>query len=376
MIPMADIKAQYAPLQDQIMETLQRVYQDCHFILGENVTALEKEIAEVCQAKYGIAVNSGTDALIISLAALGVGPGDEVITTPFTFVATIEAVVLLGATPVFVDIDPKTFNLDPELIEKKISPRTRAIMPVHLYGQCADMDAILEVANKHGIKVVADGAQAIGSTYKGKGIGRYGDLVTLSFFPTKNLGASGDGGMILTNDAELDARVRSLRFHGMDETYSYQYVGFCSRLDEVQAAVIRVKLPYLDEWNGKRRANAAKYIEAFKDTDITAPYVNPDCHHIFHQFTLRFPKRDELQAELKKAEVSSAVYYPKALHLQKAYEYLGYSHGDLPEAEKTSKEVLSIPVFPELKSEQVETVASAVVEAVQKISSESAVGAG
>lgn len=363
-IPIANPKAQYLALKNEIAAAVEQVFDSCSFILGPNVNALEQEVPEFCEARFGIGVNSGTDAIVVALAAAGIGPGDEVITTPFTFVATTEAIMIVGAKPVYVDIDPTTFNLDPSLIEEKITPRTKAILPVHLYGQCADIESIEEIARKHGLKLISDGAQAIGSMHKGKGIGAFGDASTLSFYPTKNLGGCGDGGMVLTNDEELYARAKSLRFHGMDGAYSYQYVGYCSRLDELQAAVLRVKLKKIREWNDARRANAAYYIEELKDLPIELPIAKPENYHIYHQFTIRFAKRDELKEKLQQKGIGSAVFYPSPLHVQKAYTSLGYKEGDFPESERAAREVLSLPIFPELTRAELEEVASAVRESV------------
>ena len=286
-IPVANPRAQYLALRDEISAAVQQVLDSCHFILGENVTAVEEEIPKLCDARFGVAVNSGTDAIVIALAACGIGPGDEVITTPFTFVATTEAILIVGAKPVYVDIDPETFNLDASLVEGRITDRTRAILPVHLYGQCADVEHIVSIAERHGLKVVSDGAQAIGAKHHGKGIGAYPDASTLSFYPTKNLGACGDGGMLLTNDENVASMARSLRAHGMVGGYSYEHVGYCSRMDEVQAAVLRVKMSRVNEWNEGRRANAAFYLEALKDLPIKLPVPKPENWHVYHQFTIR-----------------------------------------------------------------------------------------
>jgi len=366
-IPIANPKAQFLALKDEITTAVLQVFESCHFILGENVTELENEIPGLCDAKYGITVNSGTDAITIALAACGVGPGDEVITTPYTFVATTEAIMIVGAKPVYADIDPETFNLDPKSIEDKITDKTKAILPVHLYGQCADIEKIEAIAKKHNLKLVSDGAQAIGSKHKGKGIGSYGDASTLSFYPTKNLGGCGDGGMVLTNSEEVTRMCKSLRFHGMDATYSYEHVGYCSRMDEIQAAILRVKLKKLLEWNEARRFNAAYYLEHLSDLPLTLPVSKPENFHIYHQFTLRFAKRDELKAKLAERGVGSAVFYPSPLHLQRAYASLGYKEGDFPEAEKAASEVLSLPVLPELTREELETVTKAVRESVLEL---------
>ncbi len=366
---MANPKAQTDALRDEIASAIDSVLESGQFILGPNVSALEEEVPAVCNSRFGVAVNSGTDAIVIALAAAGVGPGDEVITTPFTFVATTEAIMIVGAKPVYVDIDPRDFNLNADLVEQAITERTKAILPVHLYGQCAQVERLEQVAKRYGLKLIADGAQAIGSKHKGKGIGAFGDAVTLSFYPTKNLGACGDGGMVLTNDPELCARAKSLRFHGQDSAYSYQYVGYCSRLDEIQAAILRVKLKYLESWNAARIANATYYLEALRDLPLQLPVANSDNYHTYHQFTIRFPKRDELKAKLAEMDIGSAVFYPSPLHVQKAYAQLGYKEGDFPEAERAAKEVLSLPVFPELTSSQREQVVEAVRKCVQELSS-------
>jgi len=372
-IPMANPKAQYVALREEIASAVQSVFDSCQFILGPNVSALEEEVSRTCGARFGIAVNSGTDAIVIALAAAGVGPGDEVVTTPFTFVATAEAVMIVGATPVFIDIDPGDFNLDPDLIEDKITSRTKAILPVHLYGQCAEIERIEEIARRHGLKLISDGAQAIGSKHKGKGIGAYGDAATLSFYPTKNLGGAGDGGMVLTNREDVAEKAKSMRFHGTDGSFAYQsfglaqYVGFCSRLDEIQAAVLRVKLKRLDQWNAARAANAAYYIDALEGLPLELPVAKPENHHAYHQFTVRFARRDELKAKLAERGVGAAVFYPSPLHLQRAYARLGYKPGDFPEAEKAASEVLSLPVFPELSPDDRETVAGAVRDCVEEL---------
>lgn len=366
-IPIANPKAQYLALKDEIAAAVGQVFDSCHFILGDNVTAIEEGIPPICDAKYGISVNSGTDALVIALAACGIGPGDEVITTPYTFVATTEAIMIVGAKPVYIDIDPTDFNLDADRIESAITERTKAIMPVHLYGQCANIGKMEAIAKKHNLKLVADGAQAIGSKHNGKGIGAYGDASTLSFYPTKNLGACGDGGMVLTNDEKVRERSHSLRFHGMDGGYTYERIGYCSRLDEIQAAILNVKMKRIVEWNEGRRANAAYYLEVLKDLPMILPVSKPENYHIYHQFTLRYAKRDQLKAKLAEKGVGSAIFYPSPLHLQKAYACLGYKKGDFPVAEKVTSEVLSLPVFPELTRENVERVAEAVRESVEEL---------
>ena len=367
VIPIANPKAQYLTIKDEISQAVAGVFEGCQFILGDNVKSLEQEVPPLCDAKFGVTVNSGTDAIVIALAACGVGPGDEVITTPYTFVATTEAIMIVGAKPVYVDIQPDTFNLEPAQIEAKITERTKAILPVHLYGQCADIEEIEAIAKKHNLKLVGDGAQAIGSMHKDKGIGAFGDAATLSFFPTKNLGACGDGGMVLTNDENVEHMCRSLRFHGMNNGYSYERVGYCSRMDEIQAAVLRVKLKRMKQWNEGRRANAAHYLEQLADLPLKLPQAKPENYHIYHQFTIRFEKRDELKTALAERGVGAGIYYPSPLHLEKAYASLGYKVGDLPQAEKAAAEVLSLPVFPELAREDVEQVAKAVRESVGEL---------
>lgn len=359
-VPMADLQGQYQRIKGELDSAVLAVMAKCQFGLGDNVKALEQEIAALSGAKHGIGVASGTDAIALSLVALGVGPGDEVITTPFTFVATTEVIALIGAKPVYADIDPDTFNLDPKQIESKITKRTKAILPVHLYGQAADVTAISETAAKHGLRVIYDGAQAICSETLGKPVGVFGDAMTLSFFPTKNLGGAGDGGMALVNDDEAAEKLRFLRFHGSGGTYSYRYVGYCSRLDEIQAAALRTKLPYLGEWTDARRRNAQEYESLLSDIAIKLPEEKAGNKHVYHQFTIRSSERDELRPYLKTKEIDSGVYYPSPLHLEEAYRYLGYGPGDFPEAERACKEVLSLPVFPELTDQQLAHVAGSI----------------
>ncbi len=356
---MADLRAQYRSLEAEINAAVLDVLGKCSFILGETVTKLEEDIAALCGAKYGIAVNSGTDAITIALAAAGVGPGDEVITTPFTFVATTESICLVGAKPVYADIDPVTYNINTVAVEKAISPKTKAILPVHLYGQCANMDEIMEIAARHNLKVICDGAQAIGATYRGRPIGELGDACTLSFYPTKNLGGAGDGGMILTNSDELAEAARSLRDHGRSATYAYERIGFCSRLDGIQAAVLGVKLTKLKEWNESRRTHGHAYTAALEGSSITAPTELAGNYHVYHQYTIRTGNRDIVQSTLKNAGIGCAVYYPSPLHVQPAYAFLGYKEGDFPAAELASREVLSLPVHPELREEQVAEIVKA-----------------
>jgi dTDP-4-amino-4,6-dideoxygalactose transaminase len=332
------------------------------FVLGEEVTHLEDEIAHLCGVRHGVGVNSGTDALLLSLLALGVGPCDEVITTAFTFFATSETIALTGAKPVFVDIKPDSFNIDPAAIEAAVTPRTRAIIPVHLYGQLADMDAIKAIADRHGLAVLEDAAQGVGASYKGRPCGSFGNLAALSFYPTKNLGAFGDGGMVITNDDALAEKVRLLRSHGSGGSYYYRVLGYNSRLDEVQAAVVRVKLRHLPRWNDLRRRHAEIYNAKLDATDVKTPKELPERFHIYHQYTIRCAARDSLKEHLSHRGVDSGIYYPLPLHLQEVHADLGYGEGDLPHSEQAAKEVLSLPVYPELKREDIEYVADQIAE--------------
>ena len=340
-VPLANLPAQYAALKDEMNRAVISALEDGAFVLGTTPSAnavvekLEAGVAAFCGASHGIAVNSGTDALLLSLMALGIGPGDEVITPPFTFVATVETVALLGATPVFADIDPETFNLDPDQVKAKITPRTRAIMPVHLFGQMADMQGLRQIADAHGVPVIGDAAQAIGCTHAGAALASWSPLTTLSFYPTKNLGAAGDGGMILTSDDALNTKLRTLRFHGSNGAYRYQYVGVCSRLDGLQAAVLNVKLPHLAWWNQARRDNADFYHAQLDGVDgLALPVCRPENVHTYHQFTVRVGggRRDALRAFLAERGVSSGVFYPYPLHLEAAYAHLGGQVGQYPQS--------------------------------------------
>lgn len=365
IVPLADLPAQHRALRAELSAAFNQVMESCRFILGDNVAALEAETAHAEGVQYGLGVGSGTDALLLSLLALGVGPGDEVVTTPFTFVSTAEVICLAGATPVFADIDSQSFNLDPADVEARITPRTKAIMPVHLFGQLADMTRLSEIARAHALPMVGDGAQAIGATHWGKPMAQWSDLCTLSFFPTKNLGGCGDGGMVLTgNEAHRD-RIKTLRFHGSGGGYFYKEVGYCSRLDELQAALLRVKAAHVADWNSKRRLNARRYDRALGALGgrLCLPATDAGNEHVFHQYTVRVMdnRRDDLQKHLAARGVQSAVYYPLALHLQEAYAHLGMKPGDLPCSEQASREVLSLPVHPDLSEEQGDFV----IEAVQ-----------
>ncbi|MFD0680813.1 MULTISPECIES: DegT/DnrJ/EryC1/StrS family aminotransferase [unclassified Paenibacillus] len=365
-VPMLDLTIQYSQLKLEIQDALEAVMSTSHFILGPNVKKLEADIAEYSQVKYGIGVANGSDALHISLMACGVGPGDEVITTSFTFFATAGAIARIGAIPVFVDIDPVTFNIDPSLIEEKITSKTKAIIPVHLYGQTADMDPILEIAKKYRLYVIEDAAQAIGSEYKGRKVGEFGDTCCYSFFPTKNLGAYGDAGMIVTNNAELAEKISVIRVHGSKPKYYHHVLGYNSRLDEMQAAILNVKFPHLDDWSRLRREKAANYTELLNEqvsnSKVQTPVEAEGHHHIYHQYTLRVKRRDELQSFLQEQGVSTMIYYPKPLHLQPVFSELGYKEGDLPHTEKAAEEAISLPIFPELTTEQQQYVVAKIAD--------------
>jgi dTDP-4-amino-4,6-dideoxygalactose transaminase len=359
-IPILDLRAQYLAHREEIDNALLGVVADGQFILGPNVRALEQEIAAYAGCQYALGVASGTDALRLALAALEIGPGDEVITTPFTFVATANTISHAGATPVFVDIDPRTFNLVPEQVEKAVTARTKAIIPVHLFGQPAAMEPILEVARRHGLKVVEDAAQAIGAEENGHRAGSWGDAGCFSFYPTKNLGAYGDGGMVTTNDPAVAEKVDILRRQGGKTKYHSEILGFNSRLDEIQAALLGVKLRHLDAWTTGRQRVARRYDALLAGVTVTTPYERPGVRHVYHQYTIRAPRRDELQAFLKKQGIGTMVYYPVPLHRQPLYSHLNYPAGSLPNSEQAADEVLSLPIYPELTDAQVEAVAEAI----------------
>ena len=356
MIPILDLTRQYAGLKAEIDAAAQAVFASGTFINGPQCQAFEAEFAGYAGAKHAVGLNSGTDALHLALRALDVGPGDEVITSPFTFVATTEAIGMVGARPVFVDIDPESFNIDASLIESAITSRTRALIPVHLYGRPAPMGQIMEIARKYQLAVVEDCAQAVGAHIEGKPVGSFGDVGAFSFFPSKNLGAYGDGGMATTNRPEIAARLRSLRAHGGRVKYHHEELGVNSRLDELHAAILRVKLPHLDEWIEARSMVAERYSrDLFQSVDV--PDVEPGTRHVFHQYTIRVNDRDRVQARLTDRRVQTMVYYPVPLHLQEVHRDLGYRTGAFPHAEAAAREVLSLPMFPELiESEQTEVV--------------------
>jgi dTDP-4-amino-4,6-dideoxygalactose transaminase len=356
-VPLLDLQTQYVSLRDDLQQAVDRVMSSQRFVLGDEVRRLETAIAEYCQTKHAIGCASGSDALLLALMALDTGAGDEVITTPFSFFATGACVTRLGARPVFVDIDPRTYNIDPVRVAAAITPRTKVIMPVHLYGQCAEMDPLLELGQRHGIAVIEDAAQAIGATDKERRAGSMGLIGCFSFYPTKNLGGAGDGGILTASDDEVAARLRRLRTHGGSNEYEHEEVGINSRLDELQAAVLNVKFPRLDKWSNERARKADTYTKLLKDADLrfplVTPEVRPDGRHIFHQYVVRVPgNRDALMEHLKNHGVGSKIYYPISLHLQKCFEYLGYKKDDLPEAEAAAAETFALPCYPELTEEQ------------------------
>jgi len=366
-IPLVDLVAQYQVIKEEVDAAIQRVLQQGQFILGPDVRQFEEEMATYCGTKFAVGVASGTDALHLALRAIRIGPGDEVITTPFTFVATAETITQCGATPVFVDINPKNYNIDPDKIEPKITTRTRAILPVHLYGQAADMEPILELAEKYHLQVIEDCAQALGAEYKGKRVGSIGDAGCLSFFPSKNLGAYGDGGMVITNDPGIAETVDMLRRHGAKNGYYYTLPGYNSRLDTLQAAVLRVKLKQLSTWNELRRHKAAFYNQLFAGTDgIETPSLEESGRSSFNYYTIRLQdsrlSRDKLREYLESWGIQTIVYYPLSLHLQQAYQALGHQPGDFPESERAQEQVLSLPLYPELGEEQIYEIVEGVRE--------------
>lgn len=366
-IPLLDLRAQFAPLADEICAAIDDVLTSQQFILGPQVAALEQEVARYCGRRWGAGVASGTDALMLALRACGVGRNDEVIVPAFTFVATAGAASALGARPVFADINAATFNLDPAGLESRITAKTRAIVVAHLYGLPADMDAIAELAVARGLTLIEDNAQAIGATYKGRKTGALAELGCLSFYPTKNLGAYGDAGMILTDAEETTARFRRLRNHGQGEEYVSAEPGWNSRLDEMQAAVLRVKLRHLDRWKAARQTHAAQYNALLGGIPgVITPSVPAEAEHVYHQYTIRVRRREHVRAYLAERGIATAIYYPVPLHLQPLYAELGYKRGDFPEAERAADEVLSLPIYPELVPEQLERVAEAVAEALRR----------
>lgn len=367
MIPILDLKRQYDKIGKDIEKEVVDVLRSGSYILGKHNKALEEDLAKYIGVKYSVALNSGTDALHLALRALDIGPGDEVISVAFTFVATTEAIGIVGAKPVFVDIDKDTFNIDVEKIENAITPKTKAIIPVHLYGQPCNMDVIMDIAKKHNLYVIEDCCQAIGAKYKGKMVGSFGDVGCFSFFPTKNLGAMGDGGLLTTNSELIKNRVIALRNHGGAIRYYHDEIGINSRLDEVQAAILRVKFKHIDEWNKKRRENAYRYNELFANcVDIETPKELDDTYCVYHQYTIKIPNRDEVHKLLTDAGIGAMLYYPVPLHLQKVHEYLGVGEGSLPATEENTKLVISLPMFPELTKEEQKKVADTLVACIEK----------
>ena len=376
-VPFLDLKVQYAALREELSEALNRVVESQQFILGSEVEALEAEVAEYSQCRYGIGVSSGSDALLVTLMALDLQPGDEVITTPYTFFATAGAVVRLGAQPIFVDIDPLTYNINPNEIAARITERTRVIIPVHLYGQMAEMDPIMEIARQHNLYVIEDAAQAIGAEFKERRAGALGHYGCFSFFPSKNLGGFGDGGMVTTNDPQLADRIKLLRNHGYSQKYYNQVVGGNFRLDALQAAVLRVKLKYLDNWTRARQENASAYRRLFvvaglahdpaetgtqDKREITLPYDAGYGRHIYNQFVIRCAQRDELRAYLTARQIGTEIYYPVPLHLQECFADLGYRMGAFPVSEAAARETLALPIYPELTEEMIATVVDAIAD--------------
>lgn len=360
MIPIIDLKAQYQSIKGEIGPAVAGVLESCQFALGSEVAAFEQEFTAYCSAQSGIAVNSGTSALHLSLLAAGVGPGDEVITVPFTFVATVAAVCYTGARPVFVDIEPRSYTLNASQLEGAITARTKAVIPVHLYGQAADMDPIMEVAGRHGLVVIEDTAQAHGGEYKGRRLGSIGDLGCFSFYPSKNLGACGEGGMVVTNNPDYARTIRMLRDWGQDRKYHHSLKGFNYRMDGLQGAILRVKLRHLEAWNETRRAHAAKYNGLLAGAGVQTPEAMPYARHVYYVYSVRTQRRDALQQALQAAGIQTAIHYPIPVHLQPAHADLGYCAGDFPCSESAAAEVLSLPMYAELTDGQIKTVADAV----------------
>jgi len=361
-VPLLDLKRQYNLIRDEIDPAVKEVIESQVFVKGPKVAEFEQEIAAYCGTEWAVGVASGTDALLLSLMAYGVERGDEVITTPYTFFATAGSIARLGAVPVFVDIDARTYNIDPGKIEAAITDRTKAIIPVHLYGQCAEMDPIMEIAEARGIVVIEDAAQAIGSEYKRRRAGSMGHTGCFSFFPSKNLGGYGDGGIVTTNDEGVADRIVSLREHGQREKYFYCAVGANSRLDALQAAVLSVKLRHLEEWSDGRAANAEYYNGRFEGSPVVAPYREEHNRHIYNQYIIRVPDRDGLFSHLREEGIGCALYYPLPLHLQECFAPLGYKEGDLPESERAAVETVSIPIFSLLTDEEKDRVATTILE--------------
>jgi len=359
-VPLLDLPAQYREIEKELEREVLEIMRSGRYIKGPKVVKLEEELARYCEVKDAIGCASGTDAILLALMALGVGPGDEVITTPYTFFATGGCISRLGARPVFSDIDPETYNINPAGIEDKITGRTKAIVPVHLYGQCADMDPILELAKKNSIPVIEDAAQAIGARYKGRLAGTMGAIGCFSFFPSKNLGCCGDAGFMTTNDAGLAKDLTILREHGASPKYYHRVIGINSRLDALQAGIILVKLPHLDRWHEGRRKNAAFYNEHLAGLPVVLPRISDDCVSVYNQYVIRTDRRDGLREHLKELDIGNEIYYPVPLHIQECYSNLGYREGDMPEAEKAARETVAIPIYPQLTEGQLMEVVTAI----------------
>jgi len=366
-IQFVDLRKQYAPLKNEILKGIEEVLDSMQLFLGKNVQQLEKDFAQFCETAYGIGVGDGTAALHIILRALEIGPGDEVITVSHTFIATAEAIILTGATPVFVDIDPYTYLMDVNQIEEKITPLTKAILPVHLYGQTVDMDPILDIAARHGLRVIEDACQAHGALYKGRKAGSLGDAAAFSFYYSKNLGAYGEGGFISTNDEDLAVKVRKIRDHGSGEKYHHDMIGFNSRLDEIQAVILRAKLPHLAEWGQMRREHANLYNELLSELPIGIPKELPENTPVYHLYVIQTPQRDELQAFLKDKGVNTGIHYPIPIHQQKAFRALGYKEGHLPITERITPQILSLPMFAELSVQEIKYVSDSIKDFYRSI---------
>jgi dTDP-4-amino-4,6-dideoxygalactose transaminase len=367
-IPLVDLKAQYASIKADIDAAMARVIGNTSFIMGKEVKDFEAAFADTMQVKHAIGISSGTDAIFLALAVLGVGPGDEVITSPHTFIASAEPIVHLGATPIFVDIDPTTYNLNPALLEAAITPKTKAILPVHLYGQPSDMEPILDIANKHGIPVIEDAAQAHGAEYRGKRIGNWGVMACFSFYPGKNLGAYGDAGAIITNDDALAKKLSMLRNHGRTGKYEHEFIGYGDRLDALQAAILGAKLPHLEGWNEARRQHADYYNQALAGLNgVTLPGELKNVRHVYHLYVIRMAgSRDNLIEHLKQAGIEAGIHYPIPLHLQPAMAFLGHKAGDFPETEKAASSIVSLPMYPELEIGQLNTIVEEISEFVER----------
>ena len=359
-VPLLDLGAQYAEIKDEMDAAIHRVLDSTRFIGGPEVSGLEEEIARYAQSPHAIACASGTDALLLSLKALGVGPGDEVVTSAYSFFASAGVIVNVGATPVFVDIDPRTYNLDPHRLEAAITPNTKAVIPVHIYGQCCDLGAVQAVCEKKKVWMIEDAAQAIGAEWEGRRAGSVGDFGCFSFFPSKNLGAAGDGGMVVARDPALADRVRLLREHGARPKYHHAIVGTNSRLDAIQAAILRVKLRHLDRWSEKRARNATLYDQLFEGSRVGRPFRDARARHIFNQYVIRVPDRDGVRQRLTERGIGTEVYYPVPLHLQACFAMLGHKEGDMPHSEAAARETLALPIYPELTEEQIRHVAGTV----------------